>query len=98
MRRAAYRLAWLAGAAVVCVVWRTTGILHAVKVIEGTVECTAKATGETQQVNAGEMLSATADGFGEKETLYAEAEQARWDSLMKEAGLKEHHAGSRFGS
>lgn len=48
------------------------------KVLEGNVEFTSLATGETVMVGAGETVSATAGGLSEKGTFDVEAESALW--------------------
>ncbi|MEL7608859.1 MAG: FecR domain-containing protein [Bacillota bacterium] len=54
------------------------GETSTLKVIEGTVEFTSKATGESVMVKGGETVSATADGLGEVKTFDANAEMADW--------------------
>ncbi len=51
-----------------------------VKVFEGTVEVTAKATGKSIMVNSGEMLSTDSTGKGTLTMFDMEAELAGWDS------------------
>ncbi|SHH36642.1 FecR family protein [Thermosyntropha lipolytica DSM 11003] len=63
-----------------------TGTTSSVKVIEGTVEFTAKADGKKAIVNAGEMITATADGLGDKTDFDIKAEQKEWDT--HQASLK----------
>lgn len=58
-----------------------------IKVTEGSVAFTSKATGQTQMVNAGETLSADTNGLGQKATFDPVAEEKQWkelkDSLKK---------------
>ena len=61
------------------------GTTSTLKVIEGTVEFTARADGETQFVSAGSMLSADAHGLGELQAFDLAAESAAWSQV--EAGL-----------
>ncbi len=61
------------------------GQTSTLKVIEGSVELTAKAGGKTETVNAGESLSATATGFAAKGTFDAAAESAAWQKLREPA-------------
>lgn len=51
-----------------------------VKVFEGTVEVTAKATGKSVMVSSGEMLSTDSAGKGTLTMFDTEAELAGWDS------------------
>jgi hypothetical protein len=51
-----------------------------VKVFEGTVEVTAKATGKSVMVSGGEMLSTDSTGKGTLTMFDTEAELAGWDS------------------
>lgn len=55
-----------------------TGDESTIKVLEGNVEFTSLATGETVMVGAGETVSATAEGLSEKGTFDVEAESALW--------------------
>ena len=61
------------------------GTTSTLKVIEGSVEFTAKADGRTETVNAGEMLSATANGMGEKQAFDTAAELAAWEIAAQTA-------------
>lgn len=54
------------------------GETSTLKVIEGTVEFASKATGESVDVEAGEAVSATADGLGKIEKFNVKAETAEW--------------------
>ena len=69
------------------------GVTSTVKTIEHAVEFTSTVDGSSQLVNAGEMLSSTANGLGEKTTFDVKAEQAAWNRFMKEAGLKTDKGG-----
>ena len=57
------------------------GRASTLKVIDGTVRFTATSDGQTTTVEAGETVSATAEGLGEIETFDVNAEQAEWDEL-----------------
>lgn len=54
------------------------GETSTLKVIEGTVEFTSKATGESVMVDGGEAVSATAGGLAEIGTFNVDAEMAGW--------------------
>ncbi|MFZ5974255.1 MAG: FecR domain-containing protein [Bacillota bacterium] len=54
------------------------GETSTLKVIEGTVEFTSKATGKSVIVKGGESTSATKDGLGDIKTFDANAEMADW--------------------
>ena len=58
------------------------GNFSTLKVIEGSVEFTAKADGKNVTVNAGEMITASEIGLGSKTTFDAEAEQGELNELM----------------
>ncbi len=55
------------------------GDTSTLKVIEGTVELTLKATGESVMVEGGEMVSATEDDLGDIEKFDVNAEMADWE-------------------
>jgi len=57
------------------------GTTSTLKVIEGTVEFTALASGESQSVSAGSMLSADARGLGEQQAFDVTAESAAWPQV-----------------
>ncbi|MCC6148564.1 MAG: FecR domain-containing protein [Anaerolineaceae bacterium] len=54
------------------------GTTSTLKVIEGTVSFTSKATGESVMVTGGETVSATKDGLGDLKPFDADAETASW--------------------
>lgn len=53
-----------------------TGTTSTLKVIEGTVSFTSKATGDTESVSTGEMMTADKNGLGAKTTFDVAKEQA----------------------
>jgi hypothetical protein len=55
-----------------------------VKVFEGTVEVTAKATGKSVMVNSGEMLSTDSTGKGTLTMFDMEAELAGWEPYVQQ--------------
>lgn len=57
------------------------GTTSTVKVIEGSVDFTAKTDGKKETVGAGEMISATAAGLGSKTTFDVKAEQVKWEEI-----------------
>ncbi|MBN2027919.1 MAG: zinc-ribbon domain-containing protein [Actinobacteria bacterium] len=60
------------------------GRTSTLKVIDGKVEFTAISDGENTTVEAGETVSATADGLGEIKTFDIDTEQAEWDEVISE--------------
>lgn len=59
------------------------GVTTTLKVIEGTVESTSKATGQTELVSAGEMITADSTGLQPKTTFDVALESAQWESLAQ---------------
>ncbi|MFH1722198.1 MAG: FecR domain-containing protein [Candidatus Altiarchaeota archaeon] len=57
-----------------------------VKVIEGTVEFTSHATGESVEVSSGQMASADSQGLSEVESFIAASEQASWEDIPTGGG------------
>ena len=64
-----------------------------VKVLEGSVDVRDR-SGNTVKLHAGEKVSATSQGFGEKELLDREAEMESWDELLESAALASGETGS----
>jgi hypothetical protein len=58
------------------------GNTSTLKVIEGSVEFTAKADGKKEMVYAGEMISATAEGIGAKTSFDVKVETNKWDEIQ----------------
>lgn len=71
----------LAGIKGTTLVLEDDGTTSTVKVIEGTVEVTAKADGKSRMVGAGSMLSADSRGLGELQTFDIAAESASWPQV-----------------
>lgn len=71
------------------------GAKSTLKVMDGVVEFTSKATGQSIMVNAGEMMSATASGFDPKQRFDAAAENAKWNTadIGKETSASEADMG-----
>lgn len=60
------------------------GATSTLKVLEGSVEFTSKVTAETQVVNAGQMITADANGLGDLQAFEVAAERLNWSSLQAE--------------
>lgn len=54
-----------------------------VRVIAGSVEFKSKSSGETQTVNAGETVTATAQGLSQKSNFDQEAEVKKWEQYIE---------------
>ncbi|MDP2684532.1 MAG: FecR domain-containing protein [bacterium] len=52
-----------------------------IKVIEGSVEFTSKATGKTEMIATGETITADENGLGQKTTFDVSAESKTWNNL-----------------
>ncbi len=64
-----------------------TGDTSTLKVIEGHVEFTSKATGKKEMIGMGEMMTATKNGLGKKITFDTEKEQKDWNAI-KDKNIK----------
>ncbi len=62
------------------------GATSTLKVLDGTVEFTSKATGESVMVGAGQQASATSSGLSPVTALDTSAEEAAWTEIDTSAG------------
>ncbi len=61
-----------------------TGTESTLKVIEGHVEFTSKATGKSEMISTGEMMTATKQGLGEKKTFDITQEDQDWNKIQED--------------
>lgn len=61
-----------------------TGNVSTLKVLEGEVEFTSKATGEVEYIGGGQMISADKDGLGEIEPFDIEEEMKGWHETAQQ--------------
>ena len=73
-------VAGIKGTVLVC---EENGGSSTVKVIEGTVSFTSKATGEVVTINAGEMATTTASGLSQPQPFDVKAENAGWEKYTQ---------------
>ncbi|MDP3985609.1 MAG: FecR family protein, partial [bacterium] len=62
------------------------GSTSTIKVIDGSVEFTSKASGKTEVVNAGETITADENGLGQKTNFDVNAESNSWKNLSSNSG------------
>ena len=83
-------VAGIKGTILVC---EETGGSSTVKVIDGTVSFTSKATGEVATINAGEKATATSSGLSQPQPFEIEAENADWEKYTPASGAAPSGAG-----
>ncbi len=76
------------------VVFEDDGTVSTIKVIEGTVNVTSTATGETVDVGAGEAVSGTAAGLSPKAAFDVAAEEAGWQPYQQPESSTASDSGS----
>jgi RNA polymerase subunit RPABC4/transcription elongation factor Spt4 len=74
-----------------------TDYVSTLKVLEGEVEFTSKATGEVEYVGGGQMISADAYGLGEIEPFDIEEEMKGWHETARQITANEINKKSRRG-